>query len=128
LPSIGLVVASDDELAVLSDAADPVAGLLAGGIPEVVVKHGVGGATSHTTSATVHRRARAVPVVDTVGAGDAFVAGLLSAQLDGLDTAERLDRAVTCGAFAVSTRGDWEGLPTRADLLLLDAPPGATLR
>jgi 2-dehydro-3-deoxygluconokinase len=72
--------------------------------------------------------ARAVPVVDTVGAGDALVAGLLSGQLDGLDTAERLDRAVTCGAFAVATRGDWEGLPTRADLPPLDAPPGAALR
>jgi len=128
LASVGLVVASDDELVVLTDAADPVADLLAAGVPEVVVKHGAGGATSHSATGVVHRPARAVPVVDTVGAGDAFVAGLLSGWLDGLDAGGRLDRAVVCGAFAVATRGDWEGLPTRADLPLLDAAPGATVR
>ena len=128
LASVGLVVASDDELDVLTDAADPVADLLAAGVPEVVVKHGAGGATSHSAAGVVHRPARAVPVVDTVGAGDAFVAGLLSGWLDGLDAGGRLDRAVVCGAFAVATRGDWEGLPTRADLPLLDAAPGSTVR
>jgi 2-dehydro-3-deoxygluconokinase len=128
LPAIGLVVASDDELDVVTDAADPVAGLLAAGVPEVVVKHGAGGATSHTAAGAVHRPARPVPVVDTVGAGDAFVAGLLSGWLDGLDAGARLDRAVTCGAFAVATRGDWEGLPGREELRLLEAAPGATLR
>jgi 2-dehydro-3-deoxygluconokinase len=35
---------------------------------------------------------------------------------------------VTTGAFAVATRGDWEGLPTRTDLGLLDAVPGTTVR
>lgn len=128
LASVGLVVASDDELDVVSGADDPVAELLAGGVPEVVVKHGAGGATSHTATGAVHRPARTVPVVDTVGAGDAFVAGLLSGWLDGLDAGARLERAVICGAFAVATTGDWEGLPTRADLPLLDAEPGSTVR
>ncbi|MET8256650.1 hypothetical protein ACFYPG_08595 [Micromonospora sp. NPDC005553] len=40
----------------------------------------------------------------------------------------RLDRAVTTGAFAVATRGDWEGLPDRAELALLDHEPGGTVR
>ncbi|MFC4020817.1 sugar kinase [Micromonospora sp. GCM10011542] len=128
LPSIDLVVGSDDELAVLTDAVDPVAALRAAGVNEVVVKHGAGGATSHGATGTVHRPARAVPVVDTVGAGDAFVAGLLSAWLDGADASARLDRAVTTGAFAVATRGDWEGLPDRAELSLLDQGPGGTVR
>jgi len=128
LASLGLVVASDDELDVLTDAADPVADLLAAGVPEVVVKHGAGGATSHSAAGVVHRPARAVPVVDTIGAGDAFVAGLLSGWLDGLDPGARLDRAVVCGAFAVATRGDWEGLPTRADLPLLDVDRGTAVR
>ncbi|MFI6761815.1 sugar kinase [Micromonospora sp. NPDC050417] len=128
LPSIDLVVASDDELAVLTDHSDPVAALLAAGIPEVVVKHGGQGATSHTTRGSVHTAARSVPVLDTIGAGDAFVAGLLSGLLDRLDVADRLDRAVTTGAFAVATRGDWEGLPTRAELSLLDHAPGSAVR
>ncbi|MFD0597310.1 PfkB family carbohydrate kinase [Catellatospora coxensis] len=128
LPSLDLVVASDDELAVLTDDADPVAALLAAGVREVVVKHGAGGATSHGEHGTLHRPARPVPVVDTVGAGDAFVAGYLSGLLDGADAAARLDRAVTVGAFAVATRGDWEGLPFRADLALLDHDPGSAVR
>ncbi|MEV0213739.1 PfkB family carbohydrate kinase [Micromonospora sp. ALFpr18c] len=92
------------------------------------MKHGADGATSHSATGTVHRPARTVPVVDTVGAGDAFVAGLLSGWLDGLDAPARLDRAVTTGAFAVATRGDWEGLPDRSELTLLDHGPGGTVR
>ncbi|MFC7246715.1 sugar kinase [Catellatospora aurea] len=128
LPSLDLVIASDDELAVLTDDPDPVAALLAAGVREVVVKHGAGGATSHGEHGTLHRPARRVPVVDTVGAGDAFVAGYLSGVLDGADAAARLDRAVTVGAFAVATRGDWEGLPSRDDLALLDHDPGSAVR
>jgi 2-dehydro-3-deoxygluconokinase len=128
LPAIDLVIASDDELAVLTDDADPVAALLAAGVSEVVVKHGAGGATSHGEHDALHRPARTVPVVDTVGAGDAFVAGLLSGLLDGIDAAARLERAVTVGAFAVATRGDWEGLPSRDDLALIDRDPGSAVR
>ena len=128
LPSVDILVASDDELAVLTDAADPVPAVLATGVREVVVKQGADGATSHTAAGAVHRPARRVPVVDTVGAGDAFVAGLLSGFLDGLDVTGRLDRATTTAAFAVATEGDWEGLPTRAELPLLDHAPGTALR
>jgi 2-dehydro-3-deoxygluconokinase len=126
--SIDVVIASDDELGVLTGDTDPVGALRDAGVREVVVKHGAGGATSHSDLGTVHRPARRVPVVDTVGAGDAFVAGLLSGLLDGVEVGARLDRAVTTGAFAVATRGDWEGLPTRAELALLDHAPGSAIR
>jgi 2-dehydro-3-deoxygluconokinase len=128
LPRVDLLVASDDELSVVSDDTDPVTDLLAAGVAEVVVKHGGQGATSHTAQGSVHRPARPVPVLDIVGAGDAFVAGLLSATLDQLDVDGRLERAVTTAAFAVATSGDWEGLPTRAELSLLDHTPGTALR
>lgn len=129
LSSVDLVVASEDELPVLADpGADPLATLFAAGVGEVVIKRGGDGASAHTPDQAVERPARRVPVVDTVGAGDAFVAGYLSALLDGADLAGRLDRAVTTGAFAVAARGDWEGLPNRAELGLLDAVPGTTVR
>ena len=128
LPSVDLLVASDDELSVMSDDPDPVTALRAVGVSEVVVKHGERGATSHSAQGSVHRPARTVPVADTVGAGDAFVAGLLSATLDHLDVPGRLERAVATGAFAVATYGDWEGLPTRAELGLLDHAPGTAVR
>src|SRR5699024_4224502 len=56
-------------------------------------------------------RGHVVDVVDTVGAGDAFVAGYLSAQLDGLGVPGRLARANACGALACTVPGDWEGAP-----------------
>ncbi len=67
------------------------------------------------------RTAPAVPVdvVDTVGAGDAFVAGHLAERVAGGSPAARLTLAVTTGAFTCLTRGDWEGLPRRAGLSLL---------
>jgi 2-dehydro-3-deoxygluconokinase len=128
LPFVDILVASDDELPVVSGSTDPVRELRDAGIAEVVVKHGAAGATSHTAAGVVDRPARSVTAVDAVGAGDAFVAGFLSGVLDELDTAARLNRAVTVGAFAVASRGDWEGLPTRADLPLLDGTPGSVAR
>jgi sugar/nucleoside kinase (ribokinase family) len=128
--------ASDDELSVLTDSTDPVHALKAAGVQESVVKHGPEGATSHSWTGSVRLPSRRVPVVDTVGAGDAFVAGLLCGLLNDLDAETRLRRAVTAGAFgragqagrAVATRGDWEGLPTRVELALLDQAPGSAVR
>ncbi|MFC6898317.1 PfkB family carbohydrate kinase [Nonomuraea dietziae] len=58
-----------------------------------------------------------VPVVDPTGAHEAFVAGYLSAVLDGLTPQERLTRGTLLGAAAVTSASDWQGLPTRAELL-----------
>ncbi|MEW1863785.1 sugar kinase [Streptomyces sp. NPDC088194] len=128
-----LLVASADELHLVSDdpgldESDAVAALVARGRREVVVTRGGDGASATDAHGTVSVAARPVRVDDVIGAGDAFVAGYLSALLDGLDLAARLQRAASTGAFAVAGRGDWEGLPTRADLALLDQPAGTTLR
>ncbi len=138
-----ILIASDDELGLVAGAAASGAGaggteaaelamaaeLLDRGVREVVVKRGAAGAGVHTADG--RRETPAVPVtsVDTVGAGDAFTAGYLSALLDGGDVAERLRRGTLAGAFAVSTAGDCEGLPTAAELALLGAAPdGSTQR
>lgn len=57
-------------------------------------------------------------VVDPIGAGDAFAAGVLSGLLDGLplEAAARLGNAM--GAMVTMVNGDAEGLPVRADLNL----------
>ena len=128
-----LVIASADELALVSDDDEPavaeVAGrLLAEGATQVVVKQGADGATAYTADGVVSHPARPVPVADVVGAGDAFVAGYLSATLDGLAVPACLDRAAVTAAFAVARSGDWEGLPTRAELSLLDLAAGTTVR
>ncbi|GAA0349977.1 sugar kinase [Actinoallomurus spadix] len=132
-PGTRLLIASEDELHLAAPAAarteeDRVAALLDAGVAEVVIKRGARGASLYGAGGRVDRPARTVRVADTIGAGDAFVAGLLSATLDGLAVSARLERAVACGAFAVASAGDWEGLPTRADLALLDLEAGTAQR
>lgn len=119
LPLVDVLVASEHELPLVADGPDEDArakDLLELGIGEVVVKRGAAGATVHTHELTVSAPALRVPLVDTVGAGDAFTAGYLSGLLDGLELAGRLHRGVLLGAAAVSSAGDWEALPTRAEL------------
>lgn len=127
-----MVSASEDELEPIAPASatterDRVSAVLDAGVPDVVVKRGAEGATGRTATAEVHTPARPVPVVDPVGAGDAFVAGYLSGLLDGLGLTARLDRAVTTGAFAVAAPDDWDGLPTSRELPFLRSLPGTTL-
>ena len=130
---IDVVVASEDEVALIAPAAatteeSRVAALLGGGVAEVALKRGGDGASSYTADGVTHRPAVPVRVLDTVGAGDAFTAGLLSGHLDSLDADARLERAVACAAFAVASAGDWEGAPTRAELALLHVGAGQTQR
>jgi len=133
LPHIHTVFTSDDELDLLTDASNPVADLLKT-VDTLVVTAGGKGAWAHTKSAgpaevhTIHRPALPVTVVDSIGAGDAFVSGYLSATLDNLSTESRLERATTSGAFCVTAYGDWESLPTREDLSLLSHSQGTALR
>nr|WP_316743473.1 sugar kinase [Streptomyces sp. MK7] len=131
---IDIVIASDDELPLIAgdpgtSETDRVAELLARGVQEVVIKRGAQGADLYLSAdQVVHAPAHPVPVADTVGAGDAFCAGYLSGVLDELSPEQRLHRATRTAAFAVASPGDWEGLPHRDELPLLDAAPGATVR
>ncbi|MER7399370.1 sugar kinase [Streptomyces sp. NPDC000151] len=133
VPSVDVLIASEDELPLcLPESAASLEFqaelLLKAGPGEVVVKLGAAGATAYTADGPRHAPAKAVRAVDAVGAGDAFVAGYLSALLDGDPVAGRLERAVTTGAFAVASPGDWEGAPTRAELGMLGAAPGTVVR
>lgn len=55
-------------------------------------------------------------VVDTVGAGDGFAVGVISALLEGRGVLEAVGRGAWIGARAVQVPGDTEGLPTRKQL------------
>jgi sugar/nucleoside kinase (ribokinase family) len=105
---VDLVRCNEAELRALTGGEDPEALLALAG--EVVVTHGEGGAT-WTDGAEAH----AVPsepaaVVDTVGAGDAFVAGLLSARARGAGPREALSAGCHTAARAVTA---WGGRPPR---------------
>jgi 2-dehydro-3-deoxygluconokinase len=115
-----LVLATLEEAELLvGEAGDPLAAasaLASMGPRTVVVKRGAAGATAWHDE-TVHDVV-AVPttVVDPVGAGDAFAAGLLADLAAGRPVAEALATAAAVAAVDVSCPGDWEGLPTRSEL------------
>ena len=55
-------------------------------------------------------------VVDTVGAGDGFAVGTVSALLEGRTLEEAALRGAAIGALAIMSAGDNEGLPNRTEL------------
>jgi 2-dehydro-3-deoxygluconokinase len=121
-----LVFCSDEEAALLLGSAEPdgVAAALGGLRAEAVVVHDQAGAFAVTREGTVHAEGHAVGAVDTVGAGDAFVAGFLSGRLRGWDVAGCLALATACGACAVTVPGDAESMPFASEALSL-LPGGA---
>ncbi|MGC0250909.1 sugar kinase [Pseudactinotalea sp. Z1748] len=124
-----VVFGDPGELALLTSGAQMDLEALFGlGVGEVVIKLGGDGARVRTVGDDVLRPALRVDVVDPIGAGDAFVAGYLSALLEDLPLPQRLERGNACGAAVVSSRGDWEAMLTRTDLDSLDTAPGAVQR
>jgi 2-dehydro-3-deoxygluconokinase len=122
--SAGLIFAGVEEAELIlgrTGTSEDLARALADlGPAQAVIKDGARGATAMIDGRAYRVPALAVPVIDPVGAGDAFVAGYLTEQLDGGGPADRLRTAVAAGAYAVGVPGDCEGLPTREELLALD--------
>ncbi|MGH3415054.1 MAG: carbohydrate kinase family protein, partial [Actinocrinis sp.] len=100
------------------------------GPSEVIVKRGEAGALAATAPdcAIVTQRALRVRVADAIGAGDSFTAGYLAARCDGLGVKERLRWGTVAAACTVGTYGDWEGLPTRAEIERRGGAGSRTLR
>jgi 2-dehydro-3-deoxygluconokinase len=125
--SADVIFAGEHEAEIVTETADPLAAALAleamtpGGQGQVVIKRGPEGCLARISGATIEQPAPAVPVLDTVGAGDAFVAGYLAELMGDAEPAVRLATAVAAGAFAVTVSGDWEGMPDRKSLALLEA-------
>lgn len=93
-----------------------------------VVKLGEEGAAASVGS-EFHRQDRhEVTSVDTVGAGDAFVAGYLAHTMSGHTVPESLAAAAVCGALACTVPGDWQGAPTTADLVRAMSPAADPVR
>ncbi|MFT4280982.1 carbohydrate kinase family protein [Microbacterium sp.] len=122
-----IVFAREDEAALLvGNAEAPVLAerLRRLGPREVVIRRGAHGAFASDGTTCHDEPARRVDVVDTVGAGDAFVAGYLSLCGGSASLVERLRRGVAVGAFACTSAGDGEGSPTLAELSRMDDEEG----
>ena len=119
-----VVFAGELEAEIVTATADPLQAALALealGPGQVIIKRGADGCLARIDGVTLEQPARAVTVVDTVGAGDACVAGYLAELMSGAEPAIRLRTAVAAGAFAVTVSGDWEGMPDRPSMALLES-------
>ncbi|EGT0667864.1 sugar kinase [Citrobacter werkmanii] len=88
------------------------------GVKAVIIKTGADGAWYKTASGE-HGCVAPVKVdnvVDTVGAGDGFAVGVISALLEGRSLHQAVTRGNKIGALAIQVQGDSEGLPTREQL------------
>ena len=130
IPLADLVFAGDSEAAIALGDGPPSTGvtgmtlahrLVEAGAGQAIVKLGEHGAVAVVDGVEYQRSAIAVDPLDTVGAGDGFVAGYLAEYLAGESVAACLTTAVTVGAYACLVPGDWEGMPRRSELATLSA-------
>jgi 2-dehydro-3-deoxygluconokinase len=102
----------------LQDAEAIAEHYLAHGASQVLVKLGARGAWFASLDGTrdLVPGVRVARVVDTVGAGDGFAAGVISGLLEGLPLRDAAMRGNRIGARIVQFPGDCDGLPTRLEL------------
>jgi 2-dehydro-3-deoxygluconokinase len=92
------------------------------GCKVVAIKLGPEGAYVRTPKqATVVPGIAVGQVVDTVGAGDAFAVGFVSAMFEDRGVVAAAARGNRLGALAIQVAGDMDGLPTRAQLKAQEA-------
>jgi sugar/nucleoside kinase (ribokinase family) len=118
LGAIDLLLPNAEEAMRIAGRPDPVqaAHALSAAGATVVVKLGADGALAVRAGQEFHAPATAgVSPIDTIGAGDAFDAGLLAGLLagEGLDPALAL--ACACGALSTRAAGGTAGQPTLAE-------------
>ena len=121
--SLDVVVTSDDELALLAPGAgveEQARWLLEGGVTEVVVKLRAAGRWP-----TPVRRSFAVRPGRRRGRLRSRISLRRAGRPSGPGTA---GKANAVGTFVVGTRGEWEGLPTRRELSMLDRGQGEVVR
>lgn len=126
-----VVKLSVEELQLLSGEDDLLAGLATlSGPALVLVTRGAAGVVARLDGELLEWVGQKVTPLDTTGAGDAFVAGLLAALAEGerlpalSELPAILAQAHGCGALATTAKGAMTALPTRTELdafLLLGA-------
>lgn len=91
--------------------------ILAKGAKNALITLGERGALLHSKSASVHVPAvSAGSVIDTAGAGDAFVGGFAAAIANGVAPAEAVRFGCTVAGISVTRRGTAPAMPSRAEI------------
>lgn len=126
LASTSILVVNQHEGAALADAcglsidAGDAAGiqklavlLNATGVEVLIVTLGAKGAVAVTSDWVLRQPAYSVEAIDTIGAGDAFVAGLATALAGGSTMTEALQLGAATGALTTTKAGTFGAFPAR---------------
>lgn len=120
LPYVDILLAGDKEMEIILGESDP--SLIFNktqqlGISFVVIKRGEKGSIGYCHKETYQAEPQKnIKVIDTVGAGDGFNAGVIFGIKQGWSLKRILDFANTVGAMVVEVVGDNEGLPYLEDV------------
>lgn len=119
LPHVDVLLTGRDELAALMPTLPPddaARTLCDTGLTAVVLKDGARGAVVYDGDRTTHIEPYPVgAVIDPVGAGDAFAAGVISGLLHGWPVLDGARVGAVLGAHVVTISGDWESIATGDD-------------
>lgn len=113
-PALGeadVVMATGEELEAVAPGFQP------GADQTLIIKRGADGAEliQHGQQVLIPAWPLKVPVVDVVGAGDGFAAGVIAGRIKGWSWERSVGLGTLVGAFAVAHPGDYSGYPTWAE-------------
>lgn len=122
LPDVDILLIGDEEVELLLEGStieDAIKTFHNYGIGKVVVKKGAKGAIASEGNEIYDVEAiKPKALVDTVGAGDGFAAGFLTALLEDKKLEECVRFANAVGSLVVGVEGDNEGLPYYDEVLV----------
>jgi 5-dehydro-2-deoxygluconokinase len=117
LPQADAIVGTREEVSAVARSVEALRAATQG---LVIVKDGARGATAYPRAVeAVHSPGFTVAVLNTVGAGDGFMAGFLSGWLTDRPLEESLRRANAAGAIVASRHACAPAMPTTAELQAL---------
>jgi sugar/nucleoside kinase (ribokinase family) len=120
MPHVDYFLPNEDEARMLSGETEPeamAAFFRRHGCGAVAIKRGMRGSYFETEGVAFHTPAFPVPVVETTGAGDCFVAGFLTGILRGWDWPTTLRFANAVGAQSVQSVGAVTGVRRAEEVL-----------
>ena len=120
LSMIDYITPNEDEARFFTGEDEPekmAAAFLAKGVKNVVLKLGGRGCLLMNSSETIYVPAHRIDVVDATGAGDNFMAGLVSELIRGSDMRDALEFANACGAICTTAVGTGTALKNREQVL-----------
>ena len=88
----------------------------ASGVGTVVITLGAEGIVAMDNGSVIEQAAFPASVVDSIGAGDAFLGTFVAGIIEGRTTDEAMRRAAAAGAIAVQGRGALDSIPAAAQI------------